>query len=430
MALLPQGQWRKLSVNIASLFSVQVANYLLPLLTVPYVSRVIGPERSGLLNLSMTYNSYFVLLVSFGFDMAMVRLVATNRHDKAYINKLFNEIMVAKLLLLALAILVFSGIAASSPSFRSLITLHIATCSYCIGTALFPQWLFHGMEDLSRIAFFSFVAKLLMTLGVFVLVRRADDYIYQNAVMSLSQVFVSLVALWVAVKRYKLVISLPSWQALFQRFREGTVFFFSTINNTLYSSSHVFLLNSFSTPYAIGVFTAGTKLEGILRIFITMAFNQALFPIVANGFGKGQEYGLHMVRRIMPILLGCTVLAGVLLYAMAPFAVATLFGSRFASAVQVVRLLSVLPVLLGLNSLLGTHTMLNLHMDKPYFYITLGGSVFGILLGCFLVPRFGYMGASIGWVCTETAIVLAMFSWLANCRINIFRLEMRRVTIE
>ncbi|CCG98811.1 putative O-antigen transporter [Fibrella aestuarina BUZ 2] len=422
VALLPQGQWRKFSINIASLFSVQVANYLLPLLTVPYVSRVIGPERMGLLNFSMSYNNYFVLLVSFGFDVAIVRLVAANRDDHAYINRLFAQVLSAKLLLLALAACIFFALAIVDSSFRAYLPLHMATCLYCVGVALFPQWLFQGMEDLSRIAMLSLLGKSIITLGVFVLVRQADDFIYQNLIMSSSHVIVSTIALGIAVKRYKLTYQVPGWQSIRQRFREGFTFFLSSINNTLYSSSHVFMLGIFSTSYAVGVFSAGSRLELLLRVFVSMALNQALFPIVANGFGQSQERGLGMVRRIAPVLLTGTALIGVLLFVSAPLAVSLLYGNRFNEAVVVVRILAVLPVLLSMNSLLGMHTMLNLHMDRPYFFITLVGSVIGLSLNYKLIHQYSYVGAAIAWVCTEACVVIAMLGWLIYRRIAIVKL--------
>lgn len=421
--LLPRGQWRRLSVNIASLFSVQVANYLLPLLTVPYVSRVIGPERMGLLNFSLSYNHYFVLLVSFGFDLSVVRLVAANRTDHAFVNRIFNEILVAKALLLGLAVGIFCALALGDPSFRALLPLHLATCAYCFGVVLYPQWLFQGMEDLSRVASLSLLAKVLLTLGVFLLVRRADDYIYQNAVMSLAHIVVSGMALNMAVRRYRLRFERVNWRAIGQRFRDSTTLFLSSVNNTLYSSSHVFMLGLFGTAYAVGVFSAASRLEAILRAFVVLALNQALFPMVAAAFGESREKGLATVRRLAPALLGLTTVIGLCLFVTAPVTVTLLYGERFAAAVPVLRLLAPLPVLLALNSLLGMHTMLNLRMDRAYFFITLGGSVIGLALNYVLIHRLSYTGAAIAWVTTEACVLLAMLAWLHTQKITVISLS-------
>lgn len=421
-AWLPQGRWRRLSVNIASLFSVQVANYLLPLLTVPYVSRVIGPERMGLLNFSMSINNYFVLLVSFGFDLSVVRLVAANRSDRAFVNRIFNEILVAKALLLGVAASIFAVVALYNPAFQALLPLHVATCSYCVGVVLYPQWLFQGMEDLSRIASMSLLAKVILTLGVFVLVRRADDYIYQSVVMSTAHILVSSLAIRLAIRRYGLRLERPNWRSIGQRFRESTTLFLSSVNNTLYSSSHVLMLGLFSTAYAVGVFSAASRLESILRAFVVLALNQALFPMVAAAFGESREKGLATVRRISPALLGGTVLIGICLFVTAPVTVTLLYGDRFAEAVAVLRILAILPVLLALNSLLGIHTMLNLRMDRAYFLITLGGSAIGLGLNYVLIHRFDYAGAAIAWVSTEACVMLAMLSWLYSQKIAVIRL--------
>jgi len=90
---------RRFAVNVASLFSVQLANMLLPLLTVPYLVRIIGPERLGLLSFSQAYIAYFTLLINYGFEMAAVRAIAAHRTDRQLVNRVFSEVMAGKTLL-------------------------------------------------------------------------------------------------------------------------------------------------------------------------------------------------------------------------------------------------------------------------------------------------------------------------------------------
>src|SRR5947209_1391365 len=83
---------RRFAVNVASLFSVQMANMLLPLLTVPYLVRIIGPERLGLLSFSQAYIAYFTLLINYGFEMSAVRTIAAHRSDRALVDRVFSEV--------------------------------------------------------------------------------------------------------------------------------------------------------------------------------------------------------------------------------------------------------------------------------------------------------------------------------------------------
>lgn len=427
-AVLPQGQWRKLSVNIASLVSVQVANYLLPLLTVPYVSRLIGPERLGLLNISLGYNHYFVLLISFGFDLSVVRLVAIHRHDNAYISRLFSEVITAKFILFLVSIGLFVGLAAWIPSFREHLLLNLVTCGYCLGVVLFPQWLYQGMEDLSRVALFNLIGKTIFTFSVLFLIRTPDDYVYQNLAMSSGHIVISIIALTMAMHRYQLDYRFPDWHSLYKRYKEGITLFFSTVVVTLYSSSHILLISFVSTAYAAGVFSAASRLEAIIRTFISLALNQALFPVIAKAFGEDTEQGLTMVRRIGPILLVGTVLISLCILVTAPLLIKVMYGSKFADSVVVLRIISVLPILLSLNSLMGMHTLLNLRMDRAYFCLTAGVSVVGCGLAYLATSNYGVIGASSAWVATELMAVVAFYVYLKSRGICVIRMvEFRRL---
>ncbi len=175
---------KRFAVNVASLFSVQIANFLLPLLTVPYVVRIIGPDKLGLLNFSQAYVTYFSLLINYGFDMAAVRAIAANRQDQAATNRIFSQVLAGKALLWVVSTVIFTAVTLGSPEFRGHLLLHVCTYLVCIGTVLSPFWLYQAMEDLGRVAIFNLAVKLVFSLSVFLLIRHADDYLYQNLAIS------------------------------------------------------------------------------------------------------------------------------------------------------------------------------------------------------------------------------------------------------
>ena len=129
---------KRFAINVASLFSLHVVNMLLPLLTVPYVVRIIGPERLGLLNFSQAFIAYFTLLINYGFDMAAVRTIAANRNDKEIINRVFSEVIVGKSILWVISTIIFGSITSFVPDFREHLWLHISTYIGCIGLIFFP----------------------------------------------------------------------------------------------------------------------------------------------------------------------------------------------------------------------------------------------------------------------------------------------------
>lgn len=414
---------RRFAINVASLFSVHVANMLLPLLTVPYVVRIIGPERLGLLNFSMAYVAYFTLLINYGFELAAVRAIAAGRADKQLVNRVFSEVLTGKVLLFGLSTVIFGFVTFYNPAFKTHVWLHVCTYLSCIGVVLFPIWLFQAMEDLSRVALFNLLVKVLFTLSVFALIRQPDDYIYQNLSISVAQVIVSVVALVVAMRRFKLTFSLPTLFQLTKRFRDDSTLFFSGVMITLYAGSATFILGLFTTPYNVGIFSAGTRIESIARMFVGLALSQAFFPIVANAFGQSREQGLRVVQTTFFPLFILMIFVSAGLWLIAPVFITLFYGNQFQEAVRVLRIVSLLPITIGISNLLGLHTMLNLKMDRAFFVITAIGSVTGLLLNMLLIRRSGYVGAAYAWVAAEVCITMSMYLYLRYKKVQVVRFD-------
>lgn len=419
---LSKSTLKRFVINVASLFSVNVANMLLPLLTVPYVVRIIGPERLGLLNFSQAYVAYFTLLINYGFEMAAVRTIAANRTDKELVNRTFSEVIAGKTILWVLSTFVFMGITWFTPDFRAHILLHTCTYISCIGIVLFPIWIYQAMEDLGRVAIFNLGVKILFTLSVFLLIRKPDDYVYQNLAVSVSQVLVSVIAFRTALRRFRLTFRWPTVSQLISRFKADSTLFFSSVMITLYAGSTVFLLGLLSNAYDVGIFSAGTRLEGIARSFVTLGLNQAFFPIVASAFGTGYEDGLRVVRTTFFPLVVLMTLVSLSLWFIAPMFITLFYGNQFHDAILVLRIVAFLPILIGVSNLLGFHTMLNLKMDKAFFWITATGSIVGLLINALLIQRLGFIGAAYAWVAAEAYIALAMYLYLRNRGIQVVQL--------
>lgn len=413
---------KRFAVNVASLFSLHAANMLLPLLTVPYVVRIIGPERLGLLNFSQAFVAYFTLLINYGFDMAAVRAIAANRTDKATVNRVFSEVVVGKALLWIISAVIFGVITSYVPDFREHIWLHVCTYIGCIGIVFFPVWLYQAMESLGRIAVFNMIIKVLVTLTVFVFIRQPDDYIYQNLSLSLSQVIISLAAFFVAVRQFNVTFLWPTVAQMLKRFRADSTLFFTSVVATIYAGSNIFLLGIFSTAYNVGIFSAGTRIVSIAQAFVSLALNQAFFPIVANAFGQGEEKGLTVVRTIFFPVTMLMMLVSTGLWLTAPVFVSLFYGSEFDDAVLVLRIVSLLPITLGLNNLLGVHTMLSLRMDKAFFRISAAGSVVSLMLNALLIQRFNHIGVACSWVITEAFVVTSFYLYLRHKGVQVIKL--------
>lgn len=392
---------------------------LLPLLTVPYLVRIIGPERLGMLSFSQAYIAYFTLLINYGFEMSAVRAIAAHRSDRALVNRVFSEVLAGKTILWILSSILFTGLTVFVPEFRAHAWLHTATFISCLGYVLFPTWLYQAMEDLGRVAIFNLLVKLLFSASVLFFIKQPDDYIYQNLSLSVAQLAISVVALIAAFKRFGVSFTWPTTTQLRQRFRDDRTLFFSSLMITLYAGSTVFILGLIGSAYSVGIYSAGVRLESIARAFVGLALNQAFFPIAANAFGKSRDAGLAVIQAVFFPLLIFLAAITLALWVIAPVFIKVFYGPQFSEAIAILRIAAFLTVTIGISNLLGFHTMINLRMDRAFFIITSVGSVVGIVLTFLLVRIFDYRGATWAWVITEVYITGAMFIHLRRRGIQI-----------
>lgn len=394
------------------------ANYALPLLTMPYVARVLGPDKFGLVNYSQAYIQYFGLLVNFGFELSASRRIAAKRGDDLAIESIFNEILFTKVTLLIIAFILFLFTTILVPSFWAERHLHIATFITCIAYCLYPTWLYQGMEDLTKTAVFNVVMKLFFTALIFLLVRTENDYVYHNLSISIGQVIIAVLALFVALKKYRLQIQLPSFTKIIEVIQACKLLFFSTVVVNLYTGTNVFLLGLLTSPKHVGYFSSAHKIIIIGCLFVTGAFGQAFYPYITREFSLNRDNGLRIVGQILPKIAFLTALLSICVLFMADYIIVLLFGSSFKSAVLVLRILAFQPFIISISNLLGVQTMLNLKLDKLFYRITLVGALVGTSLNFVLVPYYFEVGTAWAWVITELFIVIAMIYSLKNRGFN------------
>jgi polysaccharide transporter, PST family len=181
--------------NVAWLYVVQFSSYLMPLITLPYLSRVLSPEKFGLVAYSQSIMWYFVTLTDYSFNFSATREVAIHRDDKENLSKLFSSVMAAKTLLTVAGFLVLMATVFAVPKLRAHWELYPLAFLTVTGNFFFPLWLFQGLQKLEQAAIRDFLAKLLGIIALFGLVHKDSDYAMATAVQGGSVAIAGLIGL-------------------------------------------------------------------------------------------------------------------------------------------------------------------------------------------------------------------------------------------
>lgn len=416
--------------NTFSLSILQFANYFLPLITIPYVVRVIGPDKFGLISFAQAFATYFLLIVNYGFDLSATREISSNRDDKNTLVRIYSNVLFTKAFLFTLCTLIFTSSIFLIPKFRENILVFIVSYLIVAGYVLFPTWLFQGLEKLYITSIFNFIVKLLFTIGIFIFVRNKNDFYLVPLLMSSGQIFAGTLALMYSLKLLDWKINMPRLEDIFRELKNGFSVFISLVFINFYTISNTFILGFFAPHENVGYFASGSKLVLVFHTLALGPLAQSLYPHVGKILRNDLNRGIEYIKKFSVIVTALTLPASIFLLIFAPILVKVFLGDQYLPAINVVRILSFFPFIIGLSNLYGIQTTLNLKMDKDFFKVVMGGSIINLLLNVLLDYKLAEIGSSVSWLITEIYITSAFIFLLVAKGIKIidFKFYSRFIT--
>lgn len=412
---------RTLLKNVASLGVVQVVNYIFPLLTIPYVSRIIGPEGFGLINYIAAFVSYFVLIVYYGFDLTATRKIAVDPENIEIRSKVFSEVTCARLLLFIITIIGFMICISSVPLLNSNVKLSLVLFLTVISALLTPQYVFQGLQRLPVLSILTLVKGVINTSLIFLFVSEKEDLLLYASISVFSNFLISLISILYVILVIKIKFTFYSIKHSLAILKEGRLIFFSSIIFSLYTTTNIIILGFFAGAKTIGYYTTAVSFIIIVQSVVNIPLSSSLYPYIGKAFAESQENGMLKLRKIVPLVFYFTaaICLGILIFA--PFIVFLIYGKSFEGSIISVQILSFLPLISAMSSLMGIQTMLNLRMDNLFLKITSFAACFSLVLNLLLGYYFSYIGTSISYIVTEVVLCISFYLILKNKGLILFK---------
>ena len=205
---------KRLAENFLSLSGLQAVNYLLPLITLPYLVRVLGPEKFGLIVFAQSFIEYFIILTDYGFNLSATREISIHRNNKEKVCEIFSSVMTVKFLLGTLSFIILALILIFIPKFRNDQLIYLFTFGMVLGNILFPVWFFQGMERMKYITILNIIAKGIFTVCIFIFIRKMADYPYVPLINSMGFLVAGGLSLRIVSKDFGIKFILPSFEAI------------------------------------------------------------------------------------------------------------------------------------------------------------------------------------------------------------------------
>jgi len=406
--------------NISSLFVLQAANYIFPLITLPYLVRVLGPDKFGLYIFAQIFIQYFVIFTDYGFNYTATRQIAIERDNTEKCSRIFSAVILIKLGLTVISFGLLSAVISIFPKFGSDWPLYYSAFLLVAGNALFPQWLFQGMERMKYITAINIIGRSLAVAAVFMFVRSESDYILAVLIVSVSSLMIGLIGIVSAIVLFRLRPAIPSLLLIRQSLKDGWSLFVSTAAISLYTTSTIFILGLFSNNTVVGYFGAAEKIVRAARGLIG-PITQAIYPHISAIVSRSRDDAIVFLRKTLRWMsLGSFVLSAVLFFT-ADIIITVGLGPEYAESVILIRIMSLLPFIIALSNVSGVHTMLAFGFNRTFSRVVISAGLLNTVLIFPLVILYQAEGAAVAVLISEIFVVLAMFFNLGRKGINLVK---------
>lgn len=385
--------------NFAYLSLLQVASYLFPLITMPYLARVIGVEGFGKIAFASAIITWVTTITDWGFNYTAMRDVAQHRDDKEQVSTIFSNVFWARCVLMLLSFVVLVVLVGLVPSFRTNVFVIFVTFLLVPGQILFPEWFFQAIEKMQYITILNILIRLFFTLSVFVFIKSADDYVLQPLLVSLGYLVSGVIALYLILHKWHYHLHVVSLKNIFATIKQSTDVFINNLMPNLYNSFSVVLLGMFAGQCANGLLDAGSKFVNLLQQFVSV-LSRAFFPYLSRNIYKHKFY----VR----INLAISLLASVVLFVMADWLIDLFFTENFFGAIHILRIMSVSILFNAFSNIYGTNYLIIVGQEKALRNMTMIASIIGFALSFPLIYYYRAIGAAITITATRGLLGLCI----------------------
>lgn len=377
---------RVLVSNFAYLSLLQVAGYIFPLLTLPYLAEVIGVEGFGKIAFAAAVIVWVQTIADWGFNYTATRDVAKNREDAKRVSEIFSNVFWARCILMLFAFMVLLLLVVCVSKFRENSAILFATFLMIPGHIMYPDWFFQAIERMKYITILNLMAKLLFTIAVFVFIKKKEDYLLQPLFISLGFVVSGVVSMYYILVRWKYRLLRPSFSQIILAIRGSADVFINNLMPNLYNNFSSVLLGFWGGDIANGKLDAGNKFVQISQQFMQIV-SRVFYPFLSRRIDKHDWY--VKLNVILALLLS------LLLFMSAPLLVKLFYTEEFRDAVSVLRILSFSILFLSLSNIYGINYMILEGYERQLRNVTMVSSLVGFLLAFPLIYYLDFLGAAI-----------------------------------
>ena len=388
---------------------LQGVNQLLPILVMPYLMIRLGTSGYGYIGFSLSFIQYLVLFVDFGFNLSATKniAIAVDGNERS---KVFWNVVAAKVLLLLFATLIMLLLISLFDTFQVYSKAIFATFPMLLGSAFTFMWFYQGIGQIRLFSIINTVSKLLLLPLVFIYVKQPSDYIlaaFLQAAVFLSTAVLSNI--YILIKKWISFVK-PSIQGIKKELSCSFPLFLSSASTSVYTQLTVIVLGFFCTAEIVGLYSSADRIMRAVCFLFYTPLSQVFFPKVSSlaVTQRGAAVRMFFQVRTMVIVVMSVVCCAIFI---GSGWVADFLGSDYESITPLLRILSFVPLIIGVGGVYGQIGLIALGNEgtiRKFRNVYFTAALFSLVSIFVATPLFFAVGACWVTVCTEFLVMVMM----------------------
>ncbi|MCD7790142.1 MAG: flippase [Bacteroides thetaiotaomicron] len=396
-----------------------MSSFVFPLITFPYVSRILLPVGTGKVSFATSLISYFSMFAQLGIPTYGIRACAKVRDNREELTRTAHELLIINLVMDAISYAVLILALLFVPRLQEDRTLYVVVSFTIILTSIGMEWLYKALEQYTYITIRSIIFKFIALVAMFLLIHEQEDYVIYGAI-SIFAASASNVFNFVNAHKYIDMKSVGNYN--FKRhFKAVGVFFAMSCATTIYTHLDTVMLGFMTSDEDVGYYNAAVKIKSILVSIVT-SLGTVLLPRASYYVQQGK---MDEFRRITKKALNFVfILASPLMIYFMLYArqgIYFLSGSAYEGSIIPMQIIMPTLLLIGITNILGIQILVPLGREKVVLYSEIAGAIVDLILNAILIPKFASSGAAIGTLAAEFAVLVVQFTALRNEVSDAFR---------
>ena len=384
-----------------------MSGLIFPLVTFPYVSRILLPAGTGKIQFATSVIAYFSLFAQLGIPTYGIRACAKVRDDREELTRTAHELLVINLVMNVTAYAVLAIAMVTVPRLQKDRLLLIIVSLTIVLTSIGMEWLYKALEQYTYITVRSVIFKLIAVAAMFLLIHTESDYVIYGGISIFAASASNVLNL---INAHKYIGFRPVGNYDFRRHLKPIgIFFAMACATTIYTNLDNVMLGFMTTDVDVGYYGAAVKIKGILVSVVT-SLGAVLLPRASYYVEHGDmEEFRRITKKALNFVMLLAVPLSVFFILFAKEGILLLSGSEFEGSIIPMQMIMPTLLLIGITNMLGIQILVPTGREKIVLRSVIAGAVVDVIINALLIPHMQSTGAAIGTLVAEAVVLLVQY---------------------